>query len=109
MGSDSKKNREVERGNSKAKRNQRSLFNPVRPNEPSRVVERREIIRVKDKCVICSDSSIIAAYFMSKIVFCLCNVVHNFSDIMIKNMSDEEKKVSFQHLLKLLLLLRKLP
>ena len=92
--SDSRKDREVERGSSKAKRNQRSVFNPVRPNEPSRVVERREIIRVKDKCVICSDSSIIAAYFMSKIVFCLCNVVHNhsFSDIMSKNMSDEERR-----------------
>ena len=94
---DSKKDREVEKGSSKAKRkigNKRTMFNPDRLDEPSRAVERREIIRVKDKCVICSDSSIIAAYFMSKIVFCLCNVVHNhsFSDIMSKNMSDEEKR-----------------
>ena len=87
----------MEEGSSKTERkngHQRTMFNPNRTVESRRVVGRRKINRMNDKCVICSDSSILATYFMSKIVFCLCNVLHNynFSDIMSKNMSDEERR-----------------
>ena len=73
---------------------QRTIFNPNRTLESRRVGRGRKIDRIEDKCVICSDPSILAIQVMSKIVFCLCNNLHNpdCSDNMSKNMSEEERR-----------------
>ena len=88
----------IERGaTEKVKRkngHQRTMFNPNQTLELRRVGRGRKSDRIEDKCVICSDPSILAIQVMSKIVFCLCNNLHNpdCSENMSKNMSEEERR-----------------
>ena len=95
-----RESRRMEKRGGASERNnghQRTMFNSFISN-PERNYERKKNIRIdintnNEKCVICSDTSILAIYDMSKIVFCLCSLNNlNFSDKMSKEMKEGEKR-----------------
>ena len=96
-----RESRRMEKRGGASERNdghQRTMFNSFISN-PERNYERKKNIRIdintnNEKCVICSDTSILAIYDMSKIVFCLCNLDNlNFSDKMSKEMKEGENEL----------------